>query len=796
MSFKEGIYMFRGDTNQGVVKKSIFIISFLTLLATQSIAQFLVTGVVTDSLGIGIGGVAVKVLNSTQGSSTNSKGEFSFQFKNKGLKTFEFSHVEFTSITKQVKVKAPETQIKIKMTPSIRVLQAVEVETMRENNAVSSVTIKSMAIKNISAPFNDISNVLASLPSVMSNNELSSAYSVRGGNYDENIVRVNGIQVYRPFLVRAGQQEGLSFINNDLIQSVDFSAGGWDATNGGKMSSLLQATYRNTDEWHGGATFSLLGASAYLEGTVKNASFLIGIRHKRSRYILNSLDVVAEYDPRFTDIQNYWNIEVSDKISVEALVSYAANNYQVTPESGEISFGTFNQELRFEVGFEGQEQMLYNTLQGAVKVNYEITEALKLNVIASYMQTYEIENGEVEGGYRLCDVDKNLNSDRFNECVQVRGIGTLYNYARNTLDANIIDFEMNGSYRINTNNNIQFGVRNSSRNFDADLNEYSFTDSVGYTTITGAQSSKVAILANELTVYGQYHYQTTAFGVTTGIYASQNSLNGIFYLSPRLLLNYAPISNKQALFKFGAGIYRQQPFYREILDINGVPTDNPVTQSSLHLVLGNEYKFTWWNREFLMSTEVYYKKLWDLVPYQFDNVRVEYYPDYSAKGYATGFEVRLAGEFIKGTESWFSLGLLNTKEQIEGIDAEMVRRPTDQRFKIGAVFEDHIPNDPTLRVNMSFQYGSGLPIGPPNDLAQRNLFTVDAYTRVDITFSKVFLMEAPHWDNIRVGLGIYNLLGNKNAVTYTWIQDFSGQNFAVPNNLTGRLFNVTLSTDF
>jgi len=778
------------------VRKRVFIFSFLWLVAQQSIAQFVLTGVVSDSTGVGIEGVAVNIVNSTLGSSTNKNGEFLINFKSSGTEELEFSHIEFKSIIKQVELINANTQINISLKHSLIVLQGVDVETRRESNAVSSVTIKSMAIKNISTPFNDISNVLASLPSVMSNNELSSAYAVRGGNYDENIVRVNGIQIYRPFLVRAGQQEGLSFINSDLIESVDFSAGGWDATNGGKMSSLLQATYKKADGWHGGVKFSLLGASGYLEGKIKNASFLIGIRHKRSQYILNSLDVNAEYDPRFTDVQNYWNIDVSDKISVETLFSYAANNYQVTPENGEISFGTFNQELRFEVGFDGQEQMNYNTLQGAVKVNYEVTDALDLNVIASYMQTYEIENGEVEGGYRLCDVDKNLSSDTFNQCIQVRGIGTLYRYARNTLDANIIDFEVNGGYRFNATNNANFGVRYSNRTINASINEYSFTDSIGYTKITGVQSSEVDIRPNELSLYGQHHYQGSVFGITTGIYASQNSLNGKFYISPRLLLSYTPASNERALFKLGVGVYRQQPFYREILDSKGQVTDNPATQSSIHFVVGNEYRFTWWGRDFSMSTEAFYKNLWELVPYQFDNVRVEYYPNYSATGYAVGFEARLAGEFIEGTESWFSFGLLSTKEKIGGLDKEMVRRPTDQRFKIGAVFEDHIPNDPTLRVNLSFQYGSGLPIGPLGDLTQRNLFTGDTYTRVDITFSKVFLMQAPHWDNIRVGLGIYNLLGNKNAVTYTWIQDFSGQNFAVPNNLTGRLFNLTVSSDF
>jgi carboxypeptidase-like protein/TonB-dependent receptor-like protein len=776
--------------------KSIIVAFLLVFLAQQGKTQFILRGELKDSTGMRIEAVAVKIIGTNKGTSTDKHGKFSLEFDKIGIYTVEFSHLEFETILKKIAISKSRLNLEIVLNRSVVLLKGVDVESKQQSNAVSSVTIKSTSIKNISSPFNDISNVLASLPSVMSNNELSSAYAVRGGNYDENIVRVNGIQVYRPFLVRAGQQEGLSFVNNDLIQSVDFSAGGWDATNGGKMSSLLQATYKEANAWHGGFKVSLLGASGYLEGTIDEASFLVGIRHKQSKYLLNSLDVEAQYDPRFTDIQNYWKIPVTKKVSIETLLAYAVNNYKVTPENGEVSFGTFNQELRFEVGFDGREEMFYNTLQGAVKVNYGVTEALDLNVITSYMQTYEIESGEVEGGYRLCDVDKNLDSDTFNDCVQIRGIGTLYQYARNTLDANIVDLELNGAYHVNSSTTLNFGARYSIRDIDAGINEYSFTDSIGYTSITGAQLSDVAINANELSFYGQYVYQGDEFGITSGVYTSQNSLNGKLVVSPRLLLNYAPAGNRNIVFKFGTGIYRQQPIYREFLDLFGQPIANPATQSSLHLVFGNEYTFTWWGRDFVMNTEVFYKKLWDLVAYQFENVRIQYYPTFTAKGYATGFEARLAGEFIEGTESWFSLGLLSTKEQINGVDDEMVRRPTDQRFKIGAVFEDHIPNDPTLRVNLSFQYGSGLPIGPPKDLPQRNLFTADAYTRVDITFSKVFLMEPAYWDNIRVGIGIYNVLGNKNAVTYTWIQDFSGQQFAVPNNLTGRLFNVTLSTDF
>ena len=776
-------------------RKALTIVIFLFFSLALK-AQFIVTGRVTDSLGIALQGVSVKVVKSAIGTSTDAEGRFSFGVKQNGDYTLEFSHIGYITIRKEIVVNGEALSVDISLAPSVKVLEGVSIETEAEGNAVSSVTIKSTTIENVSAPFNDISNILSTLPSVVSNNELSSSYSVRGGNYDENLVRVNGFPVYRPFLVRAGQQEGLSFINNDLVRSVEFSAGGWDAQYGGKMSSLLLADYKKATGWHGGASISFLGGSAYFEGKLKDASFLIGARHKRSRYLLNSLDIDGQYDPRFTDVQNYWNVPVSDKLTLEALLSYASNNYQVTPENGQITFGTFNQELRFEVAFEGQEEMLYNTMQGAVKANYEINDRVGFNVLTSVMKTYENENGDVEGGYRLCDVDKNLGSSTFNECAQIRGIGTLYRYARNNLDAQIIDLESNGWFTINSHNKLLYGVRLSNRNIYWKISEYSFTDSVGYVQITSAQASNNNLEANELNAYAQHQYKAAQFGITYGVYGSRNSLNGNWVFSPRLLMDYTPSRNPDWVFKLGTGLYRQQPFYRELLLENGQITDNPRTQSSWHIVGSSEYNLTWWGREFSLQMEAYYKALWDLIPYQFENVRVQYYPNHTAKGYAAGFEARLAGEFIEGTESWFSMGILSTQEQIDGVDSEMVRRPTDQRFKLGFVFEDHIPNDPSLRVNLSLQYGSGLPIGPPGDLTQRNLFTGDSYTRVDITFSKVFAMKAPNWDNIRIGIGIYNLLGSKNAVTYTWIEDFGGNSFAVPNNLTGRLFNLVVSTRF
>ena len=608
---------------------------------------------------------------------------------------------------------------------------------------------------------------------------------------------VNGIPVYRPFLVRSGQEEGLSFVNTDLVSSVEFSAGGWPVLYDDKMASVLSAAYKSPSQFGGSAMISLLGGKAHLEGKLaKKWSFLAGIRHKRSGYLLNTLDVEGEYQPRFTDIQTLINYKISQKTELEMLYAYARNNYSVRPSSATTSFGTFNKELRLLVAFDGQQQMKYQTNQIAMRLKHSFSNRLVWNNLISVSGYEELENIDLEGGYRLCDVDKNQNSDTFNECLTTRGIGTLYDYSRNRLASTLIDAESNLTYSVNSSQEINVGIGYSKQVFDDDINEYQLLDSAGYVEVEASILAKNSTNADLIKAYAQHRVDFTSWSMTYGVRVNYNALIKYTLLSPRILFTYNPLTKDQLEFKLGIGVYGQQPFYKEFRRNDGTINTDIKGQSSLHSNFGMAYDITWWGRPFKLSSEVYYKYLWNQIPYIIENVRQQYYPDYTAEAYSLGFEARLGGEFIPGTESWFSFGIMSSKERIEEIDAGYVRRPTDQRFKVAFVFEDHIPGDPSLRVNLGFQYGSGLPVGPPDNIESRNSFNGDDYSRVDIGFSKIFNFNNKSLKSLRLGVEVNNLLGSRNAVSYTWIADVSGNQFAVPNYLTGRLFNVVVSTDF
>jgi CarboxypepD_reg-like domain/TonB dependent receptor-like, beta-barrel/TonB-dependent Receptor Plug Domain len=767
--------------------------------AYSATAQIKITGIIKDKAGAGIAAANILVLQDSSGAVSDENGSFTLNFKKKGNYTLKITHIQFDDKLIQLAVKSDDDEIlQIILAERQEVLEELEVVGKEPTViAVSRVRINTENLQMAPVPFQDISSILATLPSVTSNNELSSAYSVRGGSYDENLVLVNGIPVYRPFLVRSGEQEGLSFINTDLVSSVDFSAGGWTVEYDDKMSSVLAANYKRPKDFAGSAMVSLLGAKAHVEGKIgEKVSYLAGVRHRRSAYLLNTLSVEGEYKPVFTDFQTFWNFKVSDKTSIEALLSYANNSYSIVPSASETSFGTFNQELRLEVAFDGQQQMKYQTYQAAVKLNHEFSPKLKWTTIISAANYSERENIDLEGGYRLCDVDKNIGSDQFNECISIRGIGTLFNYSRNRLSAVLIDAESNLNYTINSSQSISGGVAYSKQLFDDYINEYELIDSAGYIAIESSILGENSTDANLIKGFIQHSINLQQWSWVYGLRINHNTLNSKTLVSPRLLASFHPAANQRLNLKFGVGIYQQQPFYKEFRSTDGTIKTDLDGQSSIHFNLGMEYSLDWWGRPFVFTSEVYYKYLWNQVPYIIDNVRQQYFPEYTAIAKSIGFEARLGGEFIPGTESWFSLSVMSAQEKIPGVDEGFIRRPTDQRFKLAFLFEDHVPGDPSLRVNLLFQYGSGLPVGPPNSLEQRNSFSGDDYTRLDIGFSKIFDFNDRFFKFLRLGLEINNLLGSRNAVSYTWIKDVNDQQFAVPNYLTGRLFNVVVSTGF
>jgi len=716
--------------------------------------------------------------------------------------TIQIKYVGYKQLEQQVFLQPNQSLfLEFNLKREIKVLDQVEIigadDAIRRQISITKIDPK--AAKQIPSAFGDFTSVLATLPGVTSNNELSSTYSVRGGNFDENLVYVNGIPIYRPFLIRAGQQEGLSFINPDLVENIEFSAGGWQPQYGDKLSSVLNVKYKEPSSFSGSVTLSLLGGGVHLEGTNNNKrlNYAVGARHKRSEYLLGTLETEGEYLPRFTDLQTLVNYELgeSGRTKLGGLFSYARNRYLTEPENRETTFGTLNQSFRLFVAFDGRDILQYDSYQGGIKLSHKFSNKFNSDFIVSGLLTREREFFDIEGGYRLCDVNTDLTSADFDECVVIRGIGTNFQSGRNTLDATIINIQNQSSYLINNTNQIEFGFIFGHENIDDQLDEFSFIDSANFVTIEEVLINEIEIKSNRLEGYVQHFSTFNIHSVTYGVRLNYWDFNDQLLVSPRLQYAIKPKWQKDIIFKAAVGYYQQPPFYRELRNRSGQLNPQVKAQSSVHTIVGVDYEFLVWGRKFKFLTEAYYKYLYNVNPYDIDNVRIRYHANNQAKAFATGIDFRINGEFIEGTQSWFSLGLLHTKEDLDGDGQDYTRRPTDQFINLGIYFEDHFPNDPSLRMNLSLLYGSGLPFGPPDNDEFRNFFDGEAYRRVDIGFSKIFIIEKT-LKLLRISVEILNLLGSDNTISYIWVKDVNNIQFAVPNSLSARFLNIKLIARF
>ncbi|TRX51389.1 TonB-dependent receptor [Fulvivirga sp. M361] len=777
----------------------LFFLLFLTpIINAWSQDQITISGAVTNEKSEPLQGASVAIKGTNTGVITNDFGEFTLSVVTATSISLLVSFVGYE--TKEVSIDN-QTKINIVLKEATEVLNTIEIEGQKESRSeVSLTTIAPKTIKALPSAFGDFTKILATLSGVVSNNELSSTYSVRGGSFDENLVYVNNIPVYRPFLVTNGQQEGLSFINPDLVNSVEFSAGGWQSNYGDKLSSVLNVKYKEPTKLKASATLGLLGGSANLEGSGKRISAILGVRHKSAQYLLNTLETEGQYLPRFTDIQSYINIDLGSKpnrTKLGILSSYARNRYLVEPESRETDFGTFNQSLRLFVAFEGQEILEYDTYQSGLNLTHHVNDRLTTQFIASVVRASEREFTDVEGGYRLCDVDRNVGSSTFNDCVFTRGIGTNANFGRNTLDATIYDMESRNILTVDSKTVMEFGLGFNRQIIDDVLSENDFIDSSDFVIERNFLEAENKIEASRLHAYGQVSRDLSARMTSTlGVRLNYWSFNEELIISPRWQISYRTNWVRDIVFKGAIGFYAQPPFYRELRDFEGNLNQQLKAQQSVHFIAGLDYNFRWWGRGFKFYSEIYYKELWNVIPYEVDNVRVRYYANNDAKAFATGLDLRLSGEFIEGTQSWFSLGILNTREDVENDGNGYIRRPSDQRLTLGIFFQDHLPNDPTIRVNLGIQYGSGLPFGPPNNFENRNRFNGDTYRRVDIGFAKLFYLSKPsgNYDKqLLLSAEILNLLGAPNAISYLWVSDVNNQQFAVPNSLSARFLNVKLT---
>ncbi|MFT5915037.1 MAG: hypothetical protein ACJAWV_004119 [Flammeovirgaceae bacterium] len=787
----------------------------LTLFLLLAISTFAhaqkatIKGKITTLRGIPIVSASISISNSV-GTISSGKGEFSLEVPS-GKLDLLISHSEFNVKTIPLELKVGEIkELTIRLSEKVIQIESVEINAekdirIREEAGSLELDAKTV-LANVSA-FGDFNQALTGQLGVVGNSELSSAYQVRGGNFDENLVYVNNIQVYRPFLVRSGQQEGLSFINPDLVENIKFSSGGWQAKYGDKLSSTLNIEYREPTRTRASLEAGLLGGRAHFEDVTKNGkfSYATGLRYKTSKYLLGTTETKGEYLPKFFDAQTFMTYDLSgkgekDRTKLSFLGSFASNRYEVTPESRETTFGTFQQVLRLFVAFEGAENLNYDTWQGGLRLSHKVNENFTSNFLVSGMTTKERERINIEGGYRLCDIDKNTASSTFNECVVTRGVGTNFEYARNSLDATIVSAESRNEIKLGSNMNLEFGVRFDRQEIEDRLDEYAFIDSADFVEITETLFSENKIESNTISGYVQStQIVSETATLNYGVRATYWDLNGQLLISPRIQYAFQPKNwERDAIVRFAAGLYQQPPFYRELRGFDGEINRDLKAQSSAHIIAGIDYDFKMWGRPFKLLSEVYYKRLWNVVPYDVDNVRVRYYANNDAEAKVTGFDVRLSGEFIKNAESWINISVLSAREDVAGDERDFIRRPSDQRVTFGMFFQDHFPNDPTWKVNLKLLYGTGLPYGPPNSFSNRQSLSAGTeYIRLDMGFSKLIIFNpkkkysnSKKLETLWIGLDILNILGVDNPISFNWISDFSGNQYAVPNSLSQRFFNL------
>lgn len=814
--------------------KKLFFLLVLCFFAQFNAAQTArIKGVILDEFNSPIENVSIKV--GETGTITNANGFYSLEVPANKDVTVVFSHVTFKSVTLKINLK-PNEDFELHPVMNSKVTQISEVVVTGNNKKriEGITTIDPVLIRKIPGANAGIENIVKTLPGVYSNNELSTSYAVRGGNYDENLVYVNEIEVYRPFLIRSGQQEGLSFTNTDMVENVDFSAGGFQAKYGDKLSSVLDITYRNPKRFKVGVEASLLGGGITAEGISKNQKWsnITGIRYRDNSLLVNSQETETNFRPKFIDIQTLLNFNASTKWNWSFLGNISQNTYNYQPLTRQTNFGTISDPVALLVFYEGQENDEYLTFFGAVKSTYQYNDKNKLKFIASTYHTQEQEYYDILAQYRLGEVDSNIGSETFGDVVFSRGIGSQLNHARNDLDALIFNAETKGFHEINEKTQIEWGFKYTREDIRDRIVEWEVVDSAGfslpapileyqndqpYNPYTGPLAPYKNVRATNYTTinrfsgYAQWNYRGVfgahKYWLNAGVRAHQwqvsgENINGNsqMTISPRIQFAFKPDWEKDILFRVSGGMYHQPPFYRELRDYDGVVQPNVKAQKSIHLVLSSDYSFKIWNRPFKLLTEGYYKDISDVNVYTIDNVRIRYRADNNAKAYVYGFDARLNGEFVPGTESWFSFGFLKTEENYN--ERGYIARPTDQRLKFGLLFQDYMPNIPNVKVYLNLVYNTGLPGGSPSyaDPYDFQLRLKD-YRRADTGFSYVFkdekIKSEKKWlkpfSELSLGLEIFNLFNNQNAITNTWVRDvYTKSQYGIPNFMTTRVFNVKL----
>lgn len=801
-------------------------------------------GTVRDSSGVPAADVSVNFTGNKSTILTDKSGQYEVKIpagQKIALSFSFFSNIEI----KQLPAMPEGSRNRMDIILDFRVkLPTVVIEKEKDREKIGVITINpklSATLPNVTGNFEAI---LKTLPGVSSNNELSSQYNVRGGNYDENLVYVNDIEIYRPQLVRAGQHEGLSFINPEMVQNIAFSAGGFEARYGDKLSSVLDIKYKEPRKFAASFNGGMLGVQSHIEAISKNnrLTAVAGARYRTNRYVLNSLETKGDYKPTFIDLQSYITYHLTDKLSLGWLSYFGNNNYLVIPEDRTTKFGTVKQALQLTVYFEGRNIVQYRTWLNGLNLNYEVNPKLRLKFITSMYNSLEDERMDMDAAYYLDQLESDFGKSDFGKVKFNRGYGEIYSHIRNQMDVLVFNASHRGYYS-GKNNQWQWGITGQHEQIKDKLNEWKYLDSSNFFVpylpddsnntfpLNERIRANLSIQSYRINGYIQNSVEINEdknIHLNYGLRSTWWSYNKENNISPRLQISMEPnrkfnrdnagdtsvSPRRDIMLKAAIGYYYQPPFYRELRSPIGVLNPNIKSQRSIHFVLGGDMNFKAWQRPFKFFSEAYYKKLDNLIPYEIEDVRIRYLADKTSNGYATGLDMRVNGEFIKGMESWASLSLLKTREDIVGdfyldsagnkVDIGYLRRPTDQRVTFSMFFQDALPRFPEYKMHLNLVFGTSLPASAPGNPRYRNAILVPPYRRVDIGFARQVFDETnpgkgrigKTFKSLWISLEVFNLLNINNTLSYLWIKDVTNTQYAIPNYLTTRLINLHVVARF
>lgn len=793
------------------MKLKLFILQIICLCAFVSAqAQtFTLSGRVIDENNDPVEFASVSCPKQGKMTMTSLKGDYSLQLQSADSVEIRFSMVGYKTKVRTLRRPRGKQTMQVVLHSSDNALSEVTITGKRietgQTQELSKEHLKSMP----STTGNAVEEMIQSQAGVSTHSELSSQYNVRGGSFDENSVYINNVEIFRPFLVRSGQQEGISVINPDMVEKIGFSTGGYEARYGDKMSSALNIEYRRPKRFEASATASMLGASAFAGMSNKKFSWSNGLRYKTTKYLLGSMDTKGEYQPTFIDYQTYLTYSPNKRWDIKFLGNISDNHYNFTPEDRETNFGTMENVKAFKVYFDGQEKDVFRTFFGSLGITRKFNENTSLSLIASAFNTREQEKYDIQGQYWLTQTETSENL----------GVGTYFQHTRNYLKAHVESAKLLFKTK-QEKHNIEAAFTYKWEHIEENSVEYEMRDSSKYSIPhTGkdlymiySMRAKNTLTANRVEAYAQDTYRFTGsegktlYTLNYGLRLAYWSFTKETILSPRLSLGIIPAFNENITMRFATGLYYQAPFFKEIRDTT---TTNGITyaslnrkaksQRSIHFIAGFDYRFKMNNRPFKFTAEAYYKALGNLVPYSVNNVKVVYYGDNMCSGHAAGLDLKLFGEFVPGTDSWVSLSLMNTSMKLNG---KSIPLPTDQRYAVNLFFTDYFPGTTRWKMSLKLALADGLPFSAPHRELESNVFRAPAYKRADVGLNYRIIDNSDRHKkrnpirNLWVGAECLNLFGINNVNSYYWITDVTGQQYAVPNYLTGRQINVKLSVDF